>query len=140
MPASMPAVVVLIVCKTVMSGPEDQNSQYTGWENRDWAYENSMMTCHRHEIQMFDPAEAQGSDPVPFNSMSCMSAAIRLATQWDLEHRASAYRTWRVACPVPIMNTGSDGIEGTPDDQVVGYKLPECGHPDTVVCETDSQI
>ena len=54
MGVSMPAVVVLIVCRTVLAGPVDQNSDKTGWENRDWEYQNSMMICRRQEVQLFD--------------------------------------------------------------------------------------
>ena len=135
----MPAVIVLIVCKTVLSGPVDQNADMTGWENRDWAYVNSKMLCHRQEVEMFDTAEAQGADPLPFNQMSCMGAQVRLATAWDMEHRSSAYRTWRVACPVEIRNDVT-GDGPTPDDPVIGWALPPCGHEDTVTCETDSTI
>jgi hypothetical protein len=37
-----------------------------------------------------------------------------------------------VACPVPIINT----ITG----EVIAWKLPDCGHRDTVVCEVDTAI
>ena len=136
MAVSMPAVVVLIVCKTVFLGG-DQNTEYTGWENRDWAYQNSMMICRRQEVQMYDPAEAQGADPLPFSTMACMASAIRLASQWDREH--GDYKTWRVACPVP-MKSDETGDGPTPDDPIVGWVLPDCGHKDTVICETDSAI
>jgi hypothetical protein len=131
-----PTVVVLIVCKTVLLGG-DQNTEYTGWENREWAYENSKMVCRRQEVDMFDVSEAQGADPMPFNPMACMAASIRLAAQWDVEHKD--YKTWRVACPVPIKNDAT-GDGPTPDDPIVGWSLPPCGHADTVICETDSQI
>jgi hypothetical protein len=137
MAVPMPAVVVLIVCKTVLIG-SDQNTEFTGWENREWAYENSKMICRRQEVDMFDVSEAQGADPMPFNVMACMAASIRLAAQWDVEHKD--YKTWRTACPVPIKNFGADGIQATPDDEVVGWSLPSCGHADTVICETDSAI
>ena len=102
MGVSMPAVVVLIVCKTVLAGPVDQNSDKTGWENRDWEYQNSMMICRRQEVQLFDLDEAKGADPQPFNGSRCWAAAIRIGTQWDVDHRSSAYRTWRVAFSRPI--------------------------------------
>lgn len=127
----MTPTIVLIVCKTLLLGG-DQNSEFTGWENREWAYEHSKMVCRRHEIQVFDTAEAQGADPQPFNQHRCIAAAVRVGTQWDIDHRSSNYRTWRVACPVPIVDTTTG--------QVIGWKLPECGHQDTVTCEVDSVI
>ena len=135
----MPAVVVLIVCKTVLAGPADQNSDKTGWENRDWAYENSMMVCRRQEVQMFDQAEAMGADPQPFSAQICAASAVRIWSEWDVSHRSGPWRTWRVACPVP-MKHDLTGNGPSPDDQIVGYVLPDCGHRDTVICETDSVI
>jgi hypothetical protein len=136
--------VVLIVCKTVLVGEPDQNADFTGWQNREWAYENSKMTCNRQEVAMFDKAEAQGAAPQEFSIARCMAAAIRLGAQWDVDHRASSYRTWRVACPVPIaQDADADGAPDLDKDGnpiIVGWKLPECGHADTVVCNTDSVI
>jgi hypothetical protein len=51
---------------------------------------------------------------------------------WDDAHRNTPWRVWRVGCPSPIVDTRT----GT----VIGYKLPECGHRDTVICEVDSVI
>ena len=135
MPVPMPAVVVLIVCKTVIAGPEDQNSAWTGYENREWATENSMMVCRRQEVKMFDQAEANGADPQPFNVQRCTRSALMLGAEWDASHRKSKYRFWRVACPVPIMRKNPDGTE-----DIIAWKLPECGHPDVIRCEVDSQI
>ena len=39
----IPPVLVLIVCKTILAGPPDQNSAYTKWENLEWATQHSMM-------------------------------------------------------------------------------------------------
>ena len=132
MPVPMPAAVVLIVCKTVIAGPADQNSDYTGYENREWATEHSMMVCRRQEVQLFDQAAALGAAAQPFNLQRCRSAGIMLGSQWDASHRSSSYRFWRVACPVPIVNT----ITG----EVISWKMPECGHRDTVRCEVDAEI
>ena len=54
MPVPMPSAVVLIVCKTVIAGQADQNATYTGYENLEWATENSKMVCRRKEVQLFD--------------------------------------------------------------------------------------
>ena len=139
MAVSMMPVVVLIVCKTVIAGPADQNSDKTGWENRDWAYENSMMVCRRQEVQMFDQAEAMGASPQPFNPQICAASAVKLWAQWDVDHKSSQWRTWRVACPAP-MKQDLTGDGPSPDDPTIGYILPDCGHRDTVICETDSVI
>ncbi|ODR96178.1 hypothetical protein AUC69_15585 [Methyloceanibacter superfactus] len=109
MPVPMPAAVVLIVCKTVVVGPEDQNSAFTGYENREWATENSMMVCRRQEVQLFDQAEAMGAQAQPFNVQRCQRSAIMLGSQWDAGHRGSKYRFWRVACPVPIVRRTRTG-------------------------------
>ena len=132
---SMPAAIVLIVCKTVIAGPEDQNAAYTKVENRAWAIENSMMVCRRQEVQMYDQAEAEGADPQPFNAQRCQRSAMMLGPQWDAQHKSSSYRFWRVACPVPIVRRNPDGSE-----DIIAWKLPDCGHRDTVVCEVDTAI
>jgi hypothetical protein len=139
MAVPMPAIIVLIVCKVAIAGPPDQNSALTRSENLDWAYENSMMVCRRQEVQMYDMAAGQGAQEKPFTQMDCAHSAMLLGSQWDSQHRGSKYRFWRVACPVPIM-----GDQGTPrdtrDDQIVGWKIPDCGHRDTVICEVDTAI
>lgn len=132
MPVPMPAAVVLIVCKTVVAGPMDQNAAYTGYENREWATEHSMMVCRRQEVQLFDQAESMGAATQPFNLQRCQRSGIMLGTQWDAGHRNSSYRFWRVACPVPIVDTRTGDI--------IAWKMPECGHRDTVRCEVDAEI
>lgn len=135
MPVSMPAVIVLIVCKTVLAGPPDQNAGFTKSENRDWATPNSMMVCRREEVQMIDQAEDQGADPQGFNQQRCQRSAMMLGPQWDASHQSSSYRFWRVACPVPIVRKNQDGSE-----DIIAWKLPDCGHRETVVCEVDTAI
>ncbi len=142
MGVQIPPILVLIVCKTVLAGPPDQNTAFTGYENLDWATEHSMMVCRRNEIQLYDPVEGMrlsaADDPAPpLNpnfaiASQCARAGIRLATDWDRTHKNTRWRVWRVGCPSPIVDTRT----GT----VIGYKLPECGHRDTVICETDSVI
>ena len=128
----MPAAIVLIVCKTVIAGPEDPNASYTGYENREWATENSMMVCRRQEVQLFDQSEAMGAQAQPFNVQRCQRSGIMLGTEWDASHRGSKYRFWRVACPVPIVDTRTGDI--------IAWKMPECGHRDIVRCEVDAEI
>lgn len=139
----LPTILVLIVCKTI-SGPmsplDVDNSRFTGDEGRQWATENSMMHCRRFEVQMYDP-DADKIDPkdkpVPVtpdfsNATQCARAGIGLAAGWDRGHRNTPWRVWKVGCPAPIVDLTTG--------QIIGYKLPECGHKDTVVCETDSAI
>lgn len=132
----MPPVVVLIVCKTEVSGEQDQNSDKTGWQNREWAYVHSMMQCRREEVQMYDKDVDQGAAPRPFTPLACQNSAIGVGVNWDMSHRSSNYRFWRVACPVPIVS--QDPV--TKQETVIGWKLPDCGHRDTVVCEVDTEI
>ncbi|MCB1443034.1 MAG: hypothetical protein KDJ72_08420 [Methyloceanibacter sp.] len=132
MPVPMPTAVVLIVCKTVVAGPADQNAAYTGYENRQWATEHSMMVCRRQEVQLYDQAEAMGAAAQPFNQQRCQRAGISLGVNWDQAHRGSSYRFWRIACPVPIVDTKTGDI--------IAWKMPECGRRDIVVCEVDTAI
>lgn len=130
----MPAVVVLFLCKVAIAGPPDQNAGWTGSQNLEWATEHSMMVCRRQEVQMYDPAEAQGADARPFTQMDCWRSGLMLGAGWDAAHRGSRYRFWKVACPVPIRS----GPKET--DPVIGWKLPDCGNRQTVICEQDTAI
>jgi hypothetical protein len=142
MGVTIPPVLVLIVCKTVLAGAPDQNSAFTNWQNLEWATEHSMMVCRRNEIQLYDPVEGMRlsatDDPAPplnpnfADFGQCARAGIRLSMDWDDSHRNTPWRVWRVGCPSPIVDTRT----GT----VIGYKLPECGHRDTVICDVDSVI
>jgi hypothetical protein len=131
----MPAVIVLIVCKVATAGAPDQNAGYTGSQNLDWASVNAMMVCRREEVAMHDPAVDQGADEKPFTLEACQRSAMMLGPNWDMQHRSSSYRFWRVACPVPIVRKNPDGSE-----DIIAWKLPDCGHRDTVVCEVDTAI
>lgn len=146
MSVQIPPVLVLIVCKVLSAGPTDDvastNAKFTGHENLEWATEHSMMVCRRHEIQLYDPAEGMKLNPqddptIPLNPNladygQCARAGIRLSTDWDQSHKNTPWRVWRVGCPSPIVDTRTGAL--------IGYKLPECGHRDTVICETDSEI
>ncbi len=132
MPVPMPSAVVLIVCKTVIAGEPDINAKWTGYENREWLIEDSMMQCRRQEVQLYDQSEAVGAAAQPFNQQRCQRASLMLGVQWDQAHKSSSYRFWRVACPVPIVDTRTG--------EVIAWKMPECGHRDTVICEIDTAI
>jgi hypothetical protein len=148
----MPSVVVLILCKTVEvpgTSQEIENSRWTGHEGREWATEHAMMQCRRQAVEMYDPAIDPGqqarngqviapADPQPFNLTRCQHSAMILGPTWDVQHKSSKYRFWRVACPVPMMNT--NGTPETRDDYIVDWVLPDCGHRDTVVCDVDTEI
>lgn len=142
MAVTIPPILVVIACKVALAGPPDQNAAMTGAQNLEWATENSMMICQRQEVQLYDPAEGQklhpGDDPAAplnpnfTNGAECMREGAMLEMQWDQAHRNTPWRVWRIGCPAAIVDLRT----GT----VIGYKLPECGHPDTVVCLVDSEI
>lgn len=142
MAVQIPPILVLIVCKTVAVGAPDDNSAFTKAQNLEWATEQSMMVCRRNEVTLYDPAEGMrinaNDDPAPplnpnFAMQSqCARAGMRLAMDWDQSHKNSVWRVWRVGCPAPIVDTRTGAL--------IGYKLPECGHRETVICETDSAI
>jgi hypothetical protein len=142
MAVNIPPVLVLIVCKVMVVGEPDQNASFTGAQNLAWATENSMMVCRRNEVQLFDPAEnmrlSPKDDPAPALNPNfaiatqCARAGIRLAVDWDQSHKSSQWRVWRVGCPAPIVDLRTGAL--------IGYKLPECSHRDTVICEVDSAI
>lgn len=137
---NIPPILVVIACKIAIAGPPDQNAQWTHVENNSWAIENSMMTCKREEIQLYDPVEGMklhpSDDPAPpLNpnfalAEQCARAGIMLSKQWDDTHMNTPWRVWRIGCPAPIVDTQTGAM--------IGYKLPDCGHRDTVVCLIDS--
>ncbi|MGV1014373.1 MAG: hypothetical protein ACOYB4_05325 [Methyloceanibacter sp.] len=132
---SMPAAIVLIVCKTAIAGPSDGNAAYTKVEGREWAIENSMMVCRRQVIPIHDTAADMGAKPITpnlFDRGTCARIGLPIGVEWDQQHKGSAYRFWRVGCPTPIVDLRSG--------RIVGYKMPECGHRDTVRCEVDAEI
>ena len=142
MGVEIPPILVLIVCKTIAVGAPDENTRFTGAKELAWATEHSMMVCRRNEVQLYDPAEGMrlnpNDDPAPplnpnFALQSqCARAGMRLAMDWDQSHKNSVWRVWRVGCPAPIVDTRTGAL--------IGYKLPECGHRETVICEVDSAI
>jgi hypothetical protein len=157
MGVTLPAILVVFACKTFIAVPTDDNARFTHWEGRDWETVNSMMVCQRHEIELYDPAEYGGyarngdflppADPLGPNFSDfgqCARAAMKMQMDWDQRHQNTKWRVWRVGCPTPI--AADKDANGEPDlDEhgqpiIIGYKLPECGHRDTVICETDSEI
>lgn len=132
MSAPMPAVVVLIVCKTILTGEIDPNEGFTHHQNREWAYENSMLVCRRNEVSLYDASEMMGADPRPFTTQECQKAGIMLGAEWDIKHPNSPYRFYRSACPVPTVNTETG--------EILQWTLPDCGKRDVMICEQDTAI
>jgi hypothetical protein len=142
MAVQIPPILVLIVCKTISAGGPDENARFTGAKELEWATEHSMMVCRRNEVQLYDPAEGMrlnaNDDPVPplnpnfAMQAQCARAGMQLARDWDQSHKNSVWRVWRVGCPAPIVDIRTGAL--------IGYKLPECGHRETVICEVDSAI
>ena len=134
MPVPMPSAVVLIVCKTVIAGEPDINAKWTGYENREWLIEDSMMQCRRQEIPLTHPTKTE------FTPNDCLRASLMVGVEWDQSHKSSSYRWFASACPVRIINT----ITG----ETIGWKVPECpkihkrGKKDRVAihCEIDTAI
>ena len=131
----MPAALVLIVCRVVSAGPEDPNASFTKVQNLEWDTSGAVMHCRRQEVQMYDPAVDQGADSKPFTMMDCWRSGFLMGSQWDAQHPNSKYRFWKVACPVAIVNRKADGSE-----EIIGWKLPDCGRRETVECEVDTAI
>lgn len=125
----MPAVVVLFICKTAIVGPPDQNAAATGWQDREWKTEHNQMICFRKEIALWDAAAAQGALEQPFNQNICNRVGVQMGATYDATHSRSNYRFWRVACPVPVVDTRTG--------EVVAWRIPDCGISGTVRCESD---
>jgi hypothetical protein len=139
MSVPMPPMIVLIVCKVLFTGPPDDNAKFTGWRDTEWDLSQGMMHCRRSEIQLYDPAvndrpapHGDQAAPQPFTQAACNRAGIMQGAQFDADHKDKPWRFWRFACPVPIIDTKTG--------EIVGWHLPDCGHRDTVICETDSVI
>jgi hypothetical protein len=116
MAVQIPTILVVIACKTVLAGSPDQNAAFTHYENRQWATEHSMMVCRRHEIQLFDPAEAMqlgpDDDPVPALNANfalagqCARAGIRLGPD------PPQYALARLAHRLPDTHRGYEDRDG----------------------------
>jgi len=86
----------VIACKVVMAANPDPNAAFTHVENTQWATENSMMVCQRHEVDLYDPVEGmqinQTDNPAPAlnpnftDYRQCARAGITLAVDWDQAH------------------------------------------------------
>jgi len=55
--------------KVVIAANPDPNAAFAHVENTQWATENSMMVCQRHEVDLYDPVEGmqinQADNPAP---------------------------------------------------------------------------
>ena len=143
MSVPMPPMLVLIVCKVLFVGAPDDNARFTDRRDTKWDLSQGMMHCRRREIALADPAEGAPSNPggdphewaaapMSFTEAACNRAGLMQGAQFDAAYRDKPWRFWRVACPVPTVNTKTG--------EIVGWTLPDCGHRDTVICETDSVI
>lgn len=131
--APMPPKVSVIVCRVKpIDGPPDQNAKYTGHEGLEWDYIDSMLHCRLYEIDLYDPSEAKGAEARPFNQHACQAAAISIIRAWDQAHTSSKYRAWRAGCPAPIIDRRTG--------RIIAWKMPDCGHRDTVICDGPAQI
>lgn len=140
MSVPMPATVVLIVCRTILVGEPDQNAGWTGHENRQWDTTDSVMHCRRQEVSLYEMGDLgvpssflpDGLDPQPFNVQRCQRAGLMLGAHWNEQNKDSDYRFWRVACPVPVIDTRTG--------ETIAWSMPDCGKRGKVVCERDTAI
>ena len=151
-PTAPPTSLVLIECKghiePWLTKDEAENAAFTHSENFKWDYPNGKMLCKREQVEMYDPDEGkpQGLAGTVFalhpnfsDFTQCTRVGATLEQQWDDQHRSGDYRVWRVGCPSPIVNETVDA-DGAKHDVIIGYKLPDCGHFDTIVCAVDTDI
>src|SRR5690348_10826994 len=115
MSVSFPLEVVLIVCRVVSGGVDDQNAGMTGHRNLDWDLSQGVYHCKRLEIPVISVAETQGQPPTPLTPQNCPRAAISLATQWDIAHAKGNYQTRYATCATPI-HTSPD-----PSSPIIGW-------------------
>lgn len=135
MAATFPMVIVLIACKVISGGVEDQNSGMTGSRNLEWDMSQGLLHCRRMEVNITSIAETAGQEPPPWTPDKCPMAAVAIANQWDTAHTNSNWRIRWAACPTPIY---ADKDTSKPP---ISWKLPECPYKDgTVECEMDSVI
>jgi hypothetical protein len=134
MAVPMPAIAILIVCKAVLvpDSIPDENESFTHHQQLEWLIQDRKMICRRNEVALYDSAVDMGADERPFTTLECQRSGIMLGAEWDIAHPKSQYRFWRVACPVPTVNTETG--------EILSWVLPDCGHRDTVICEGDTAI
>ena len=133
---TMPAVVVVIACKVAFlpyaSVIDRENSAYTHHQPYEWAIKHSQMQCRRQEIQLYNP------DPAAvFSPHACMRASWQIRMDWDRSHEGTAWRVWKTACPIPVVNTQTG--------KVLAWQMPSCPRENkqsrvTVHCELDTAI
>ena len=49
-------VLIVVACKLLIAANSDPNAAFTHVDT-EWATENSMMVCKRHEVDLYDPVE-----------------------------------------------------------------------------------
>ena len=138
MAVQIPPILVLIVCKTISAGGPDENARFTGYKDLEWATEHSMMVCRRTRCSYSIRLRAfltqttsprRRSIPTLRQTGNALELECRSRRIGTCSHRNSGWRVWRVGCPAPIVDTRTGAL--------IGYKLPECGHRETVICEVD---
>lgn len=134
MSSVMPLAIALFVCLTEPDGLTDQNADYTHYESLQWATPNNQMVCRRQIIPLTDWEAEKGAVPITPNLLDksvCARVGIPIGVQWDMEHKNSKYRFFRIGCPsLSIVN-------GKPV-----FQLPDCfhGHAKEIKCESDEEI
>lgn len=133
---TMPPLIVLITCRVEFIEPsndvEAHNQKMTGYRKTRWLTVGSKLQCKRQLVTMHDASDRPWAPSVPFNVNRCQRAGVMLGASHDHAAADRPWRTWRVACPTPLMNT----ITG----EFIAWKYPPCGNRDTVDCDGDSAV
>lgn len=131
----LPPWIIVISCLTQPTGTIDQNSKWTGYENREWAVVQGQLQCKAEKVDLTDESALLGAPGLAFNSHRCSVAAISYIPKWDEMNRRSDYRAWRVACPRPKVDLETG--------EIVGFEDPDCPPPsykDKMVCRVESEV
>lgn len=127
MPAPMPPVLALVICKVLFVGEPTDNDRYTGHRETEWATPGGKMLCRDLEIPLYNQDEDAMLTP-----MSCQRAGMTLGAQHDAANPDKPWRFYKFTCPVPK-------VQG---DEIIGWELRhDCGgNLDTIICESESVI
>lgn len=96
-----------------------------------------------------DPAPVTGSlyaeplNPKFGYSAQCVRTGVMQGQGWN--EKNPGWAVVGIGCPVRMMNTGPDGLKGTADDYLIGWKLPECpdylpGTSNPMRCKFDESL
>ena len=133
-PASLSVIACRVVDKTGLPGRQNPKMAAPNWKDLEWYINQGLeLECKREVIENMDDSTQYAAggtgkeiplDPDWSHSSECAARAMEIGPRWNDAH--PGWAVLAIGCPVPIKNYGADGIKGTFDDEIVGYKLPEC--------------